>query len=322
MEILKLNFKGQISDYKNMIDNELLDIYKDGPAIIKQPIDHILSGGKRIRPILCYLTVISLKGDENNAIIVSTAIELLHNFTLIHDDIMDNDDLRHGQATIHSKWDKSIAILSGDAMLAIALIKLNSLKDNKSKILEKFNKALIEVCEGQALDLSYQDQHNISVDDYINMIDKKTAYMIGLSSELGSIISNTSVKIQENLKKYGMLLGRAFQIQDDLFEVTSDSNIMGKSLKSDFLLNKKTYLSVQANLIEPKIIDEYIKIAKNDYNYGFKLYKDFLLKNNIINKTEDVIKNIMSDANKILKECDLELGPLSNYTNLILQRKY
>ena len=134
-----MDFNDKIIYYRELINNELVDIYNKGPENISEPINHILRGGKRFRPILCLLTTLSLKGDKKSAIIIGTAIELLHNFSLIHDDIMDNDNIMHGYETIHNKWNKSIAILSGDAVLALALLKLNYLKKNKSIIIQEFN---------------------------------------------------------------------------------------------------------------------------------------------------------------------------------------
>ena len=189
-----MNFEKKINQYKDIIDNILVEIYNDGPIIIKEPIKHILVGGKRFRPILCLLTTASFKGNEKIALKVGIAIELLHNFTLIHDDIMDDDNYRHGKTTIHNEWNQSIAILSGDAILALALIKLSKINNNQI-IINKFHQALIEVCEGQALDLMFQDQEKVLLEDYLTMIDKKTGHMIGLCSELGSIISNVNMQI-------------------------------------------------------------------------------------------------------------------------------
>ena len=315
-----MNFEAQILDYRNKINDELKKIYNVGPTNIKEPINHILKGGKRFRPILCLLTSYCCKGDQKSALIASTSIELLHNFTLIHDDIMDKDDLRHGNITIHNKWNESIAILSGDAILSLALINLNDLSHNKSVIIEKFNKALIKVCEGQALDLEFQDNTTVSEEAYMSMIDKKTGYMVSLCSEIGAIISNESEDIQKKLKKYGLLIGRAFQIQDDLLEVISDQNKMGKSLKSDFLLNKKTYLSIKTNLIDSSVINKYIKIAQKDFNLGFSLYRDFLKNNNIINETNDTIAKILKSAEDILNSLDMDTEYLHKYTRLILHR--
>ena len=315
-----MNFDEKILNYKNIVNEKLNDIYLQGPINIREPINHILKGGKRFRPILCLLTCSSFNGNKNNGLIASVAIELLHNFTLVHDDIMDNDDLRHGNPTIHSKWDNSTAILSGDAILALALIHLNHLTDNKNLIIEKFNEALIKVCEGQALDLSFENSDMISEEEYIDMIDKKTGHILGLCSEIGSILSSDNNTQHSKLKEYGILIGRAFQIQDDLLEVTSNQEKMGKSLKSDFLLNKKTYLTIKANLIDNNIVNKCINIAKNDFNLGFSLYREFLLENAILDEAKDLIENILKAATDILDSLDMKNNYLYEYTNLILNR--
>ena len=320
LEVARLNFDEQILNYKNIVNEKLNDIYLEGPINIKEPIDHILKGGKRFRPILCLLTCSSFNGDKDNGLIAALAIELLHNFTLVHDDIMDKDDLRHGNPTIHSKWNDSIAILSGDAILALALIHLNRLTKDKDLIIQKFNQALIKVCEGQALDLSFENSNKISEQKYIDMIDRKTGHILGLCSEIGSILSNNNNTQHAKLKRYGILIGRAFQIQDDLLEVVSNQKKMGKSLKSDFLLNKKTYLTIKANSIDRDIVKKCIDISKNDFNLGFSSYRKFLLDNGILDEAKDLVDNILKTAIDILDSLDMNDKYLYEYTNLILNR--
>ena len=273
-----MKFKDEIKLYKSMIDENLKKVYESGPINIKEPIYHILKGGKRIRPILSLITADACGLNPEEAVSASISIELLHNFTLIHDDIMDNDDLRHGNETIHKKWNDSIAILSGDAMLAIALLKLNEIPKYSSSILKKFNEGLIEVCEGQALDLYFQEKEIISEDDYLTMIHKKTAFMIGLSAEIGAILANADKNIQIKMKKYGFLIGRAFQIQDDLLEVISDKSKMGKTLESDFLLNKKTYLSIKSRLIDNEKINTLLILQKKTIKKDLCITKNFYRK--------------------------------------------
>jgi len=206
-------------------------------------------------------------------------------------------------------------------MLAIALNRLAKIKENKIVIMEKFNEALIQVCEGQALDLEFQNISNVSEKEYLTMIDKKTGYMIGLSAEIGAIISNLNSGIQKKFKQYGLLIGRAFQIQDDLLEITSNQEQMGKSLKSDFLLNKKTYLTIKANSLDKDILNKCIKISENDFKLGFSLYKEFLEKNDIIDKTNILINDIINQAREILIQIDLNTDCLNKYTDLVLNRK-
>ena len=320
-----MSFDQDIYNYKKIIDENITSVYLGGPKIINEPINYILSGGKRIRPILCFLTYFSSSKNEiitDDLLRVSLSIELLHNFTLIHDDIMDKDDLRHGKKTIHNKWNNSIAILSGDAMLSVALTNLNKIRsNNKASIIEKFHDALIEVCEGQALDILYQKEDNISTKEYRTMIDKKTGYMIGLSAELGALLSNCESNISLDLKKYGQLLGRAFQIQDDLMEIISDSKKMGKSLNSDFILRKKTFPFIKANEIDNDKVNSIMEISKNDIDSSVKLFKQFLHKNNIISDTKSHIKKTLSDADSILKKIEIDSNNLFKYSKMILERR-
>ena len=233
------HFNRNMLHYKKLVDNELDTIYINGPTLLREPINHIKFGGKRLRPCLCMLICDMFDVDIKKALVPAVSIELLHLFSLVHDDIMDNDDLRHNKITLHKKWNTSVAILAGDAILALAFRRLNS-TDNTIK--ELFNGALIAVCEGQALDIEYETSNIVSKNDYLNMIDFKTGHMIGLSAQLGGILSKLHIDDINKLNNYGKLIGRAFQVQDDLLEISSTSLKMGKTLESDFILGKKTYL--------------------------------------------------------------------------------
>ena len=287
-----------IKEYKNLIDSKLKLVYPNGPKLLKEPINHILYGGKRIRPLLCMLVYDACNGKEKNVIDVAISIELLHIFSLVHDDIMDGDQLRHGIKTIHEKWDNSIAILSGDAILALAFKGLNS---SPNLIKQKFNSALIAVCEGQALDIEYQDLDKISLNDYFDMINLKTAYMIGLSAEIGALLANKSIENANSYKMMGLLLGKVFQIQDDLLEITSSADTMGKSLSSDILLNKKTYLMIQVENKFPGVLDQIYKKNNKDLPLLKKEIRNFLVDNNIIEETTDYISSIFIEIDNILK---------------------
>ena len=287
-----------IKEYKNLIDSKLKLVYPNGPKLLKEPINHILYGGKRIRPLLCMLVYDACNGKEKNVIDVAISIELLHIFSLVHDDIMDGDQLRHGIKTIHEKWDNSIAILSGDAILALAFKGLNS---SPNLIKQKFNSALIAVCEGQALDIEYQDLDKISLNDYFHMINLKTAYMIGLSAEIGALLANKSIENANSYKMMGLLLGKVFQIQDDLLEITSSADTMGKSLSSDILLNKKTYLMIQVENKFPGVLDQIYKKNNKDLPLLKKEIRNFLVDNNIIEETTDYISSIFIEIDNILK---------------------
>ena len=258
-------FNEKMSTYKSLIDSELDNVYINGPTLLRDPINHIKYGGKRLRPSLCMLICDMFDVDLEKALVPAVSIELLHLFSLVHDDIMDNDDLRHNKITLHKKWNTSVAILAGDAILALAFKRLNN---TNNTIKELFNGALIAVCEGQALDIEYESSNLVSKDDYLNMIDLKTGHMIGLSAQLGGILSDLHIENIKKLNNYGKLIGRAFQVQDDLLEILSTSSKMGKTLDSDFVLGKKTYLMIEAKRLYPAEYDEIISISlKNNKMY-------------------------------------------------------
>ena len=307
-----------IKEYKNLIDHKLKLVYPNGPKLLKEPINHILYGGKRIRPLLCMLVYDACNGKVKNVIDVAISIELLHIFSLVHDDIMDGDQLRHGIKTIHERLDNSIAILSGDAILALAFKGLNF---SPNLIKQKFNSALIAVCEGQALDIEYQDLDKISLNDYFEMINLKTAYMIGLSAEIGALLANKSIENANSYKMMGLLLGKVFQIQDDLLEITSSADTMGKSLSSDILLNKKTYLMIQAENKFPGVLDQIYKKNNKDLPLLKKEIRNFLFDNNIIEETTDYISSIFIEIDNILKSNNQSNENIIKLVDFIRRRK-
>ena len=312
-------FEDKIKKFQYLINQEIDNIYLKGPKLLKNPINHITSGGKRLRPILCMLIADMNNIDIKKSLIPAVSIELLHIFSLVHDDIMDNDDYRHNKPTIHNKWSVPVAILSGDAILALAFKRLN---ECNNKIKEMFNSALIAVCEGQALDIEYESYDSISLEQYFSMIDLKTGHMLGLSAELGGMISTLNQTDLAVLRKFGQLLGRAFQVQDDLLEVISSKDSMGKSLNSDFLLNKKTFLMIKANEVCSKKISELLLKIKKDPSYNIKReYLHILNKNNIISDTELYIDDIFNNAINILDTLKLFDNNLYEFINYIRRRK-
>jgi len=311
-------FESIITSYKNKIDDELKKIYVTGPELLYNPINHVLIGGKRLRPILCLLTADSFGGNKKDSLICSISIELLHIFSLVHDDIMDNDRIRHGRNTIHDKWNIPIGILAGDAILSLAFKHLNEL-DNDIK--KKFNSALIAICEGQALDIEFETKQNITLNDYLSMIDLKTSYMIGLCAELGATISNLNKEKISKMKTFGSLIGRGFQIQDDLFEATLTEEVMGKSLSSDLSLNKKTYLMIKAQEKCPVEIEKLFLNIKNESFQSIKnQYLIILQNNNIIIETEKYIDKTFNEAKCILDTLNLNDNRLYKFMKYIRER--
>jgi geranylgeranyl diphosphate synthase type II len=218
------------------------------PGSLYEPGSYILnSGGKRLRPLLVLLSAKAVGGKFNDAYNAAAAVEMLHNFTLVHDDIMDNADKRRGRLTLHKKYDHNTAILAGDSLLSIAYEFL--LKDcncNAKEVISAFTHGLIEVCEGQSLDTDFELRKNVSLSEYIVMIKKKTAAMAEMCCRIGALLGG-GTKTQVNaLGNYGLNLGIAFQIQDDLLDIIADEKEFGKTIGGDLVEGKKTFLFLEA----------------------------------------------------------------------------
>ncbi len=222
--------------------------FPTAPANLYDPIRYILSlSGKRIRPLL--VTLGATLFDEammEASLPASTAIEFFHNFSLIHDDIMDKAPLRRGKETVHQKWNDSVAILSGDALLVKAYEELAKCPSDKiAPLLRLFNQTALEVCEGQQYDMDFELRADVSQDEYIDMIRLKTSVLLGCALQMGAIIGGADIAAQQQLYAFGVNLGIAFQLQDDLLDVYGDPETFGKQVGGDILSNKKTILFIQ-----------------------------------------------------------------------------
>jgi geranylgeranyl diphosphate synthase type II len=222
--------------------------FKRNPAELYDPIHYIMSlGGKRLRPVLTLLTNDLFGGELKNALYPALAIELFHNFTLVHDDIMDNAPIRRGSQTIHKKWNTNIAILSGDTMFAMAYqYAIRTEKRFIPSILEVFSQTAIEVCEGQQLDMNFESLRQISISEYIEMIRLKTAVLLGACLKIGAITADASPENTQLLYQFGVNLGISFQLKDDLLDLYGNQGVFGKVTGGDVLANKKTYLVLRA----------------------------------------------------------------------------
>ena len=322
MRMLILSFNKTIKNFRDIIDSNLKEVYLQGPENMVQTANFVMSAkGKRIRPILTMLSCKSLGGNIQNSINVAIAIELLHNFTLVHDDIMDEDNLRHGQPTVHNKWDISTAVLTGDSLLWLSLDVLKRNAKNREEVILHFIDAIKLVCEGQGYDKMFEEEKHVSIAQYESMIGMKTGYMIGLCSHLGSICAGASVEVQSKMKKYGLEIGKAYQIQDDYMEIYSSEDIMKKSLKSDIELNKKTYMICLASDIDPKGLNKILslKVSSSD---KIVLLRDFFDDLEIKNKTIEQINKSFASAEKILSEIDLKNDHLSQLNKYLINRGY
>ena len=310
------------NSYISMINENLFNIYNDGPVSLTEPISYVLNNpGKRLRPLLAMLVADSLNNNNDDALKVALSIEMLHNFTLIHDDIMDGDNFRHGKVTVHCKWDESTAILAGDALLSLSLMKINEVKNNHKNVLVAFTKGLLSVCEGQALDIEYEQKDKIDKDQYNHMIELKTGHLIGLSAELGALVSGADSVQVDKLKKFGLLIGKAFQIQDDLLEVVSDKDKMGKSLSTDLLLQKKTYVLIESLNIDENKMNSIIDLAKVDIVVAKVEYENFIKSTGIYNTISNEVSKLINESYKILNSIDIDTSNLNNFIEIVSTRK-
>jgi geranylgeranyl diphosphate synthase type II len=218
------------------------------PNTLYEPIRYIMGlGGKRLRPMLTLLAYSIYKNDFKSAVPYAVAVEAFHNFTLMHDDIMDKAPLRRGEPTVHKKWNTSTAILSGDVMLVKVYEMFSGLEAEQFKqVIRAFNRCAAEVCEGQQWDMEYENEKTVSEPDYINMIKLKTAVLLGFSLELGAILAGANEKDRKSLRAFGTNIGIGFQLKDDLLDAYADPKKFGKQVGGDIIANKKTFLLIKA----------------------------------------------------------------------------
>ena len=255
------------------------------PSTLYDPLEEFLSNsGKRIRPILCLMGN-ELFGDiHEDAYHIAAAVELFHNFSLVHDDIMDKAPLRRGKPTVHSVHGEPTALLGGDVMMVVAYDYINKINSKYIKdVLRLFNKTAKEVCEGQQLDMDFETADTVSMDDYIEMIEQKTSVLLAASLQLGAIVGGASENNQDHIYEFGRNLGIAFQIQDDYLDAFGDPEKFGKQVGGDIKSNKKTFLMIHA-----------LETAKGDL-----LLK---LNNAIANNPEDKVDQVLS----VFKECGID----------------
>ena len=227
-----------------------LDIGQN-PSELYDPIHYLMSlGGKRIRPVLCLLSYSLFKSDWEKQVPAALSVEIFHNFTLMHDDIMDKAPLRRGKQTVHEKWNDNIAILSGDVMLVNAYQYLNKVQglslEAFQHLLGRLSRIAAEVCEGQQFDMNFESRDDVTVEEYIEMIRLKTSVLIGFSMEMGGLLASVPSQVSDSLYRIGETIGLGFQLKDDLLDVYGDPQKFGKQPGGDILANKKTYLLIKA----------------------------------------------------------------------------
>ena len=231
--------------YQELFSTHLSSLkFEKEPMGLYKPISYIMQlGGKRMRPVLALMACEAVGKDPISALGAASSVELFHNFTLLHDDIMDEATLRRGQQTVHQKWDVNTGILSGDALLVTAYQQLSSYDDALfSELTKLLSETALLVCEGQQYDVDFETRDNVSMDEYIHMIRLKTAVLLGCALRMGAIVGQASIDIADCLYEFGVNLGIAFQLQDDLLDAFGDPKTFGKKVGGDIVENKKTIL--------------------------------------------------------------------------------
>tara|TARA_Y100000768_G_scaffold173601_2_gene129962 strand:- start:751 stop:1719 length:969 start_codon:yes stop_codon:yes gene_type:complete len=319
--------KNKILKYQEILNKEIDKInFSKKPENLYKPIKYILSlKSKRVRPTLSILSYKLFKNDLDNILIPSISLELFHNFTLIHDDIMDNADLRRGKKTVHKKWNKNIGILSGDILMIYAYCLLEGLESKiYGKILKRFNEISIMVCEGQQFDMDYEEKALISEEEYLEMIKLKTAVLIGFSLELGGMVADVDKNTTNKLYNIGEMMGIGFQLMDDYLDVFGSPGF-GKKIGGDIIANKKTYLMI--NLLK-KSDEKDIKTIKglknsNNDKEKIKVISELMIKygiNILAKKTiEDYFKTALNELGEIKSESDYKVI-LREYFNEMMVR--
>lgn len=328
--ISEKEFNSLIEKERKLINTKLKSVLaKRNPRSLYEPSDYILADqGKRLRPLLVLLTAKAVGGNYAKAYNAALAVEMLHNFTLVHDDIMDNADKRRNKLTVHIKYDVNTAILAGDGLLAVAYeYLLKNLIVPGNEVVRSFTKGLVEVCEGQSLDKNYELKKDVSIKDYLKMITKKTAAMIEMCCSIGARIGGGSKEEIEALARYGKNLGIAFQIQDDLLDIAGDESEFGKKIGGDLIEGKKTFLFLKA--LEKAKGKEKAALQKIIDNKGIQPaevenYKTLYQKLNVLNDAEKEIiiytKKALRQLNRIKNENDRQLLTLLAYS--LIKRKY
>ena len=324
-----------VAELQKIITDELQirseDLKKMSPANLYLPVDYSLEmGGKRLRPVLLLLSCNMFSDSIENAIPAAIAIEVFHNFTLLHDDIMDKAEVRRNRPTVHKQFSENSAILSGDVMAFLSYQYLLECKSERlQKVLALFTKTAIEVCEGQQLDMDFENRLNVVERDYIEMIRLKTAVLLACGLKAGALLANTGDEVANQLYEFGLNLGLAFQLQDDLLDSFGIQESFGKKIGGDILANKKTYLSIKAiekstGNLKLELLDW---LNKTDYNPAekisavLKIYHQLKIKELTEQKIDLYFQKCKTIFQQILVD-ETKKKQLQEISNLMLNRVY
>ena len=281
------------------------------PQNLYQPINYILQlGGKRLRPILTLMTAEVFGGSAKNAMDAALSIEVFHNFSLVHDDIMDDAPLRRGEETVHEKWNINTAILSGDAMLIMAYQLFENYDAKTFQALAKlFSKTALEVCEGQQHDIDFESRNDVTIPEYLKMIEFKTAVLVGAAMKMGAIVAKASEEDQTSIYEFGRLLGIAFQLQDDYLDAFGNPETFGKQVGGDIIENKKTYLYLKT--LELGTVDDSSNLKKAINNTELsnddkvEIVKQLFVNSGASEATQIAVKDYTNKALNVLETLNI-----------------
>ncbi len=320
-----------ISDFKEIISEHISNLkINKKPDELYEPIRYILSlGGKQLRPVLTLFAAEIFGSSHKKAIHAATAIELFHNFSLIHDDIMDDAPLRRGNPTVHEKWNINTGILSGDAMLILAYQFFENYEPYIFKDLAKlFSKTALEVCEGQQLDINFETRSDVTIEEYIKMIDYKTAVLVGAALEMGAIVAEASEQDKRAIYDYGKYLGIAFQLQDDYLDTFGDPETFGKQVGGDILENKKTYLYIKAlensSETQREELLQWFSTTENNGKEKIDAVKKIYVDTKAANETREEIKKYTDKALEVLSAIEMDnfyKNELENFAIQLINRQ-
>lgn len=320
-----------IEQYSRLLEREIKkQKYGKQPVSLYEPIRYLMAlGGKRLRPMLTVLSYTLFKKDAKTVVPYAVAVEAFHNFTLMHDDIMDKAPLRRGQATVHEKWNTNTAILSGDVMLVKVYEMLLGI-DNRylKKVFKAFNQCAAEVCEGQQWDMEFETKDDVTEAQYINMIKLKTAVLLGFSLELGALLAGAKEKDCKSLREFGINIGLGFQLKDDLLDAYADAKKFGKQVGGDIIANKKTFLLIKAlELASPqqrKDLDYWLSASEFDKEKKVMAVKDIYDSLSVATLTEKKIGSYFRKGFSKLEQlkCSKEgKTRLIQFTELLIGRQ-
>ena len=313
--------------------NEYLDSipYDRKPEGLYEPIKYVLSlGGKRIRPTLMLLAYNLFRDDPKTILPSACALETYHNYTLLHDDLMDNADLRRGHMTVHKRWDANTAILSGDSMLVLAFQQMAQCRHDKlSQILDLFTRMALEIGEGQQYDMEFESRNDVTEDEYIEMIRLKTSVLLACATKMGAILADAPEQDAENLYRFGEKVGLAFQLQDDYLDVYGDPKVFGKAIGGDIACNKKTYMLINALALadakQRKVLTDWIDMPAADPQEKIAAVTEIYNEIGINRMAENKIRAFFQEGLLFLEKVNVEADrkqELLAYTREMMKREY